>query len=335
MKAIRHPVFSVLCASGLILLAMLLGSMARAATLPEVDIAALKFGTLNWELQTIHQQGFDRAHGVELKVTPLASMSATRTALLSGSSDVIVADWIWVSRQRQQGQALQFLPFSNAIGKLVLAKNSGIASIEDLIGKRIGIAGGPASKGWLLLRARALQLGIDLAQHSEQQYGAPPLLNAALARGQLDAVVTFWHFAARLQAQGYPVLTDLKQISRELGLDSELPMLGFVFRQSWAEQHPDRVMALYQASSLAKDYLHQHPEAWQQLKPLMRVDGEADFEALKQGYLAGTPKPLTLEQIDHAGQMFALLKQIGGHALMGEAGNLDRAGFWLPDDVIR
>lgn len=315
----------------IVLLALSWQPLAIAANEPaQVRVAALKFGTLNWELETLKRQGYDRQQGIELEVDLLAGMSATRTALLSGTADVIVADWIWVSRQRQQGQQLQFVPFSNAIGQVVLAKGSKIRSLADLAGKRIGIAGGPASKGWLLVQALSLQQGIDLKQSTEQQYGAPPLLSAALKRGQLDALITFWHYGARLRAQGYPVLTDLKQVSRELGLNSELPMLGYVFQQSWGEQHPERVSGLVAASRSARTYLQQ-PQAWTEIRPLMRAADDSSFELLKQGYLAGTPAPLTRDQVDDAAQMFALLYRIGGSRLMGEASQLDPAGFWFAD----
>ncbi|WP_207061188.1 ABC transporter substrate-binding protein [Motiliproteus sp. SC1-56] len=313
-----------------LLLVWLCSSLANAQAAP-VRVAALKFGTLNWELETLKRQGFDQRHGIDLQVSLLAGMSATRTALLSGAADVIVADWIWVSRQRQQGQQLQFVPFSNAIGEVLLAKGVQVESLADLAGKRIGIAGGPTSKGWLLLQARALQQGLDLKQATEQQFGAPPLLNAALERGQLDALVTFWHFGARLKAQGYPVFTDLKQVSRELGLNSELPMLGYVFHQSWAERYPERVRGLVRASEDAKNLLQHQPEAWAAIRPLMRADDEASFEQLKQGYLAGRPKPLSPEQVADAAKMFALLYRIGGEQLMGDAERLDPAGFWLAD----
>ncbi len=303
------------------------GPLAAAPTLGEIRVAALKFGTLNWELETIRRQQFDRQAGFKLEVIELAGMSATRTALMSGAADVIVADWIWVTRQRAMGQALQFVPFSTAIGELVLAPDSSIKTLQQLQGTRIGIAGGPASKGWLLLRARALQLGFDLQASTEQQYGAPPLLSAALQQGRLDALISFWHFTARLKAKGYPVLLDLKQTSRELGLDTDLPMLGFVFRQSWAELQPQRIEALVAASKAGKAYLQQTPAAWNALRPLMQVDDEATFEQLKAGYLAGYPQPLSLAQIEAAEKMYGLLYQIGGKSLLGSATALDRASF--------
>lgn len=304
-----------------------LGASQVQAQLPEINIAALKFGTLNWELETIRTQQFDRTQGFALQVTPLAGMSATRTALMSGAADVIVADWIWVSRQRAAGEPLQFVPFSTSIGELILAKDSPIKSLADLQGKRVGIAGGPGSKGWLLLRARALQLGFDLKDSTEQQFGAPPLLSAALEQGRIDAVITFWHFAARLKAKGYSSLVDIKQISRDLGMQSDLPMLGFVFRQPWAEQNPEQVEALVRASRAAKQHLKQTPQAWQPLRGMMKASDDSTFEQLRSGYLAGIPAPLTDAQIDDAAKMYAMLHQVGGDRLMGSDAALDRASF--------
>ncbi|SIS94059.1 ABC transporter substrate-binding protein [Neptunomonas antarctica] len=293
-----------------------------------VTVAALKFGTLNWELQTMQAQSFDRNNQFQLQVMPLAGMTATRTALKSGSADVIVADWMWVSRQRDMGDKLQFIPYSLSIGKVVLAKGSHIKSLQDLQGKRIGIAGGPLSKGWLLLRALGLKQGIDLKAATEQQYGAPPLLNASLERGRLDAVVTFWHFAARLEGQGYPVLTDLKAVSKALGMNSDLPMLGYVFHQRWAEENPALVASLQRASAQTKSYLLQHDDAWSTLRPMMQASDEAVFQQLKKEFLAGIPEPLQQQQWVDAQQMFRLLAELGGDKLVGDSRQLDNDTFW-------
>lgn len=295
---------------------------------PTVKVAVLKYGTVNWELSTLADQGYDRANGFRLEVLPLAGMTATRTALKSEAADVIVADWMWVTRERDLGEPLQFIPYSSSVGKLMLAKDSDVHALADLKGKKIGIAGGPLSKGWLLLRALGLKQGIDLKAETEQQYGAPPLLNASLKQGRLDAVVTFWHFAARLEGEGYPALYDLQGLGRQLGMRSDLPMLGYVFRQSWAEANPQLVEALAAASAQTKTYLEHTPAAWERLRPMMKAENGAVFERLKAGFLGGIPGPLEPAQIDDAGRMFALLAEVGGEKLVGDSRALDRQSFW-------
>jgi NitT/TauT family transport system substrate-binding protein len=295
---------------------------------PSIKVAVLKYGTVNWELDTLSDQGFDRDQGFTLEVLPLAGMTATRTALKSGAAEMIVADWMWVTAQRDRGEALQFIPYSSSVGKLMLARDSTVTSLEELRGKRIGIAGGPTSKGWLLLRALGLRQGIDLKAETEQQYAAPPLLNAALAQGRLDAVITFWHYAARLEAEGLRPLFDLKSLGTQLGMGSELPMIGYVFRQAWAEANPDLVASLQAASERTKRYLAEEPAAWERLRPMMKAENEAVFEHLRAGYLEGTPGPLDEAQIDDAERMFSLLARVGGERLVGDSQRLDRDTFW-------
>lgn len=108
------------------------GKAATDGDVKTITVAALKFGTVNWELATIKRQGFDRDNGFQLQVMHMAGMSATRTALKSRAADVIVADWMWVTRQRDMGDQLQFIPYSSSIGKVMLARGSNVQTLADL-----------------------------------------------------------------------------------------------------------------------------------------------------------------------------------------------------------
>ena len=91
---------------------------------------------------------------------------------------MIVTDWFWVSRQRNEGRLFTFVPHSMAAGGLIVAKDSSIKNEKDLRGKKIGIAGGQVDKGWLIFRAYfKKEYGIELKDISRQIFGAPPLLN--------------------------------------------------------------------------------------------------------------------------------------------------------------
>ena len=73
---------------------------------------------------------------------------------------------------------------------LVAAKNSPITSLNDLKGKKLGIAGGELDKNWLLLQALAQQQNkIDLNAAVEKVYGAPPLLNQQLIQQRVDGIM--------------------------------------------------------------------------------------------------------------------------------------------------
>lgn len=327
---LRRSLFA--CRIGLLLLSITVAAVVGATEQPVIRAAVLKFGTVSWELETLRSQQFDRQQGFELQLLPLASLMATQTALKSGEVEVIVADWLWVARQRAAGDNLLFMPFSSSVGRVMVAADSPIQRLEQLSGRRIGVAGGPLSKGWLLLQAVALKQGIDLKRQASLQFGAPPLLNAALEQGQLDAVVTFWHYAARLEAQGYRTLVRLEQLGQALGLTTDLPMLGYVFPEAWAIRYPQRVAALQRAVWSARDYLNRQESGWQLLRPQMRADDDAVYRLLQQGYRAGTPAELTDTHLADAERLFSVLAEVGGTALVGPSNRLDRQLFWRGTD---
>ncbi|HLB80260.1 MAG TPA: ABC transporter substrate-binding protein, partial [Dongiaceae bacterium] len=92
----------------------------------------LKFGTVNWELDVIETHGLDKAEGFDLQVVELAGKDATTVALQAGDVDVIVTDWIWVSRARAEGAAFTFVPYSTAVGGLMVPADSPVRTLADL-----------------------------------------------------------------------------------------------------------------------------------------------------------------------------------------------------------
>ena len=85
--------------------------------------------------------------------------------------------------------------------------------MADLKGKKLGVAGGANDKSWLFLQAYAKKIAnLDLSQAASVQYAAPPLLNELMQQGELDAVLNFWHYAARLQVDGLQTVIRMLQV---------------------------------------------------------------------------------------------------------------------------
>ncbi|MCC0070418.1 MAG: ABC transporter substrate-binding protein [Rhodobacteraceae bacterium] len=302
-----------------------------AQDLPQLRAALLKTGTVNWEIATIKANGFDTANGFDLLVQDYADNAATRIALEGGEADVVVADWIWVAMMRAEGKDFVFLPYSRAVGSLVVRDDSGIASLSDLKGKKIGVAGGPLDKSWLILRAYAeKQHGMNLAAETEQVFGAPPLIFKAGLDGETAGAVNFWHFLAKMKAKGMHDLVTVTEAATALGLDPDTPLLGYVLKDDYVAAHPEVAQGLARASAAAKEKLRTDDTAWDAIRPMMNAEDDAEFAALVEGYRAGIPSGAPVDEAA-ADRFLRLMAELGGEELVGKATTLP-AGVFLKLD---
>jgi NitT/TauT family transport system substrate-binding protein len=311
------------------LLVALLLCGQRPAEAGTIKIGVLKFGTVNWEIDTIKSNGLDRAEGLDLHVVDLANTAATTVALQAGEVDVIVTDWLWVSRQRAEGAPFAFVPYSTSVGALMLPPDSTVTTLADLAGKKLGIAGGPVDKSWLVIRAAAAQRhGVELDQAVEKVFAAPPLLNEEILSGRLDAVLNSWNFIAQLEAKGFKKLIGVEEATRDLGITTQVPLLGYVFDEGWAETHKEDVLALVRASRKAKDLLAHSDAEWERVRPLMKAPDDATFIALRDGFREGIPGRWGEAERADAVRLFAIMAKLGGAELVGKSTELQPGTFW-------
>jgi len=304
-------------------------AMAQASE--PLKVGSLKFGTVNWLLDTIAGGGVDTREGVRIERLELASNQALTIALQAGSVDLIVSDWLWAMRQRAEGDSLLFRPYSNALGALMVPQGKGFTSLADLKGKRIGVAGSALDKSWLLLRAYSRnKLHADLADIAEPVYGAPPLLSEQLRLGRLDGVLTFWNFAARLHATGHEPLIDMVHVLTELGVSPSPPLVGFVWREELLRTKPEQVAGFFRAVSGANQILKTDDAAWERLRPVMGIDSDDEFGRLKEYFRAGIPTPWGAAETQAAERLFGILRELGGPDLVGPSTRFDSSLFWIP-----
>ncbi len=310
--------------------ALLVCAGSASAETPVLRAAVLQAGTVNWELDTLKHNGFDTANGFELSVQGVAGGSAAQVAFQGEEVDVIVSDWLWVARQRAEGRDYIFVPYSKAVGALLVPEGSTATSLSDLKGGKIGIAGGPLDKSWLILRAYAQKkYGMDLVTETEQVFGAPPLIYKTGLQGELDGAINFWHFLAKMEAGGMTPLITVDDAARELGLDPETPLLGYVLRGEMLRDHPELVKGLAAASRATKDLLASSDAEWDRLRPLMNAKSDAEFAALKAGFIAGIPVDQPVD-VDAAARMLALMADLGGEKLVGAVTTLPEGVFVQP-----
>ena len=295
-----------------------------------IKVGSLQYGSVNWELDLIKSMGLDKKHGVNVEIVQLASKNAAAVALQGKSVDLIVTDWFWVSRQRSQNRMFSFIPHSMAAGGLMVSSNSNIDNINDLKGKKIGIAGGSIDKSWLIFRAYYKDLfGQDLRNESEQIFGAPPLLNKKIEQGSFDAILTYWPYQARLKTKDFNTVINVSDVIKELGIDGNIPVIGWVFRDDWAKQNEELLSNFVKASNEAKNLMLISDEIWERVKPSMNIDDEQVFINLREIYREGIPKESANFNFESASKLFSLLALIGGEELVGDSKVLTKGTFWL------
>lgn len=295
----------------------------------KIRLGTMAGGTLAWELAAMHNEGLLTATGLELESITTANPQAGKVALQAGSVDIIISDWIWVSSMRADaGSDLTFYPYSDVSGSLLVPAKGPISSLADLKGHKLGIAGGELDKNWLLLQALAQKQGFDLNSQVEKVFGAPPLLNQQLASGNIDALLTYWHFAARLQPQGYQQLLSGEEVMQQLGINEAVPNMGYVFKASWAKQNQATLQKFFELTKTARNRLCESDSAWQKVAALTDSDDTEVRRQLRQSYCQGRVEQWDTTKQDAAEAVFQWLRQVGNNKLTGKAEHIAPGTFW-------
>jgi NitT/TauT family transport system substrate-binding protein len=261
----------------------------------------------------------------------LANQQAGKVALQSGSVDIIISDWIWVSSMRAEGTDFTFYPYSNSAGGLIVPKGSSIKSLADLKGKKLGIAGGELDKNWLLLQALGQKQGLDLNTSVDKIYAAPPLLNQQFSEHRLDALLTYWQFAARLETEGNQQLLSGEAIIKDLGIKETVPSLGYVFKASWGQQAKPALLSFLKAAEIAKDQLCNDENAWQSIAPLTETETPAALQQTRERYCQGRVTNWGSSNQKAAADIYQLLHQLDANKLTAAHAQLQTGTFWSFD----
>jgi NitT/TauT family transport system substrate-binding protein len=326
MNGVRRS--GVLLYVGMAIVATATLAVSSAIAADRIRIAAQRTGTFAWELAVLKAHGLDRQAGIDIETTELASTEAGKVALEGGSVDLMLSDWLWVTRERALGDDVVFYPYSSSLGAVMVPANSPIRRFADLKGKKLAIAGGPLDKSWLLLQALARRSNLDLKTQAEVVYGAPPLLQQKTLQGETDATLTFWNFCAELEANGMRRAVAMDDVVKGLGAAGPVAMVGYVFNGNWAQRNRSLLDRFFAATRQAKDILAQSPDEWQRLAPRVLVGGTSALDVYRQRYLEGIPRRSLGAEVADARTLYNVLAEIGGADLVGPARELDPGTFY-------
>lgn len=301
----------------------------NAFALEKLRVGVLAFGTVNWELTVMKNKKLAERSGIELVIKKLASKNAVAVALQAGAVDMIVSDFVWVSRQRAEGFDYTYYPYSKATGGLYVRPELKINTLLDLQGKKIGISGGPVSKTWLIMRAYTkLKYEKDFKDIIKPIFAAPPILNKKVLDSSLSGAINFWHFNAKLKASGMKEIIGMKTMLKEFGVNSDIPLIGWVFSEKFANENKKIINGFLQASYETKKILNDNDDEWNKIQKNMHAKDDKIFKALVNGYRLGIPKSFGKNEKKASIKVFDILSQIGGSKLVGKSKTLQEGTFW-------
>jgi len=310
--------------------AMTFAATVTASAADRIRVAVQRTGTLGWELDVLKTHGLDRKANLEIQAIELASPEAGKIAIKGGSADLLLSDWLWVTRERALGDNLVFYPSSSTVGAVMVPANSTIRSVADLRGKKIAIAGGPLDKSWLLLQGLARRSNLDLRRQASIVYGAPPLLSEKAVQGEHDATLTFWNFCADLEGKGFKRAIVVDEVMKQLGAKAAVAILGFTFEGAWAAKNKSTIDRFLEAMGQAKEILASTESEWQRLAPRIGVSDPKALAIYRQRYSEGIVRRSIAEEEADARALYGVLAEVGGPELVGPGRELDRGTFYRP-----
>ena len=294
-----------------------------------ITLGLLKFGSVNWEIDIIKNNNLDKKNNIEIKTKFFASKNAAAIALRGESVDMIVTDWIWVSRQRAENRNFVFYPHSMSVGGIIVSHDSEILTVKDLESKKLGIAGSSIDKSWLLLRAYVKKnIGIDGKKFVKPAFASPPLLNKLIIDNKIDAVLNYWHYKARLEGLGFRELISVKEILEDLGIKTKIPAYGWVFSENFANKNIELIDNFLNASKEAKKIMMASDTEWERIYPLTNAKDRTTLIHLRDAYRDGIPLQFGNQEILETKKIYKILSRFGGRDLVGKNNEITPGTFW-------
>ncbi len=212
-------------------------------------------------------QGFFEENGLEVTIKDYESGKACTDALINGEADIATsADFVFVSNSFDHADLRVFGTVATAeVKELVTRKDKGITTIDDLIGKKIGVtkgSGGEFALGKFLIFNVLSYEDVELVDLR------PSEIVEAISNGDIDAAFT-WD----------PNVYDIKErlgdnaISWPGGQDFYFVLLA---KEDWIKNNPAAAERFIKSVLEAEDYIKDNSEEAKEFVK-NRFDYESDY----------------------------------------------------------
>jgi NitT/TauT family transport system substrate-binding protein len=225
------------------------GTAVTSALSPEqaaVTVAAIPTDDLAG-LYIAQDEGLFAKQGLKVTIVQIASSKAIIAAQLAGQVDVSAGAYMGYITAQAGGARFRILAEASTLRPdtrvLVTPAGSPIATIDGLVGKKIGV-NGTNSIGTLLISALLAEHGVSPKQvdfvTDAQGF---PVMPGKLRAGAWDAAFLAEPYITSAEdTYGEQVLADLDQ-----GATQGFPIDGYVATQTWMTRHPKTAAAFVRA----------------------------------------------------------------------------------------
>jgi len=311
---------------------ILFAGSASAAELQKISVGYVPVADFA-PLFVAKDKGFFEKKGLDLTLTKILLASNVPGALVAGSLDIGMGTPPMLLVTNESGldfeaiAAVSRLKKENPFVSLIARPQANIKEAADLKGKKLGVFGGPSSTTFAFLSVLAKNwYGIDLFKEAELVTAPAPALAELLGKGDIDAALLGTVESIQTFAQDrYRVLADLSGEYKAHQGGRAPAHVVVATNEEFAKAHPDIVRDYLKAYKGGQQYVHDHPEVWDEYAASIKMDNPAERKLLREKMGPNLVERWDAEQIALQNDYLKLVHNIIGDSVVKV----------VPTDLIR
>lgn len=192
------------------------------------------------------KKGYFEEEGIDLDLQIFKAAKDRDAALQANALDGVLADEVAISIYQNSGIDMKITGTTNGSWTLVAGKDSGIKSVTDLKGKKVGIS--ERTMIDYLASYITVENGMEVTDIQKVAIPAMPARLEALRNNQIDAAILPAPFNDTAVADGGIEVTKI--------YNKDIMISTTAFLQSFIDENPEAVKGFYRAYNKSIDYIN-------------------------------------------------------------------------------
>jgi len=248
-------------------------SSGGSAGLTTVKVGYTAVGAGYADLYVGTLDGIFKKNGLNVQLDNLDNSSLLVPSLVSGSIQIGVGVANNSAAAILKGQQLKFIALSEPVYNLQVWGKKDIASVQDLVGKKVAVSG-PGSESFFGLQALLAEHGIAASRVTEVDVVNPQAQVAAMESGSVDAILTQPPNGSQTAAHGFHQIASLANLPFALGT--------YTVTSSYISQNSGVLKKFAKAEVENLAFLRSHPAAT--IAAIAKDSGVSSPALAKQAY---------------------------------------------------